>query len=245
MKYAIISDIHSNKEALQSVLDDISKNRVDKIICLGDIVGYGPNPKECIELLKSLPNVEVILGNHDAAIIEKTNIADFNDNAKEAIKINKTLITETELEYISSLKMSYAENGVLFVHGSPRDPINEYLMTMKKLQENMELFSEKICFVGHTHLPLVYVKTDLGTDYIENIEGNQEISIMADRRYIINTGSVGQPRDGDTRACFLYYDTSENKVTYCRLKYDIESVQKKMKDLQLPEFLINRLTEGK
>ncbi|PIV53636.1 MAG: metallophosphoesterase [Elusimicrobia bacterium CG_4_10_14_0_8_um_filter_37_32] len=245
MKYAIISDVHSNLEALQIVLEHIRNTGVDKVICLGDIVGYGPNPKECVDLVKAISNVEVVLGNHDAAIIDKTNIHSFNDYAKEAIRINKTLITNTELEYISSLKTINVESGLLFVHGSPRDHINEYLTTLNKLQENTEFFNEQICFVGHTHLPLIYAKLNSGEYYVDNPENNQEFKLLDDRKYIINTGSVGQPRDHDSRCCFLYYDTEEKKITYCRLQYNIESVQKKMSDLQLPEFLITRLSYGK
>jgi len=241
----MIADIHSNIEALKVVIKQIQGSGVDRTICLGDIVGYGPNPKECIELIKTLPDVEVILGNHDAAVINKTEIKDFNEYAKQAIEINKGLLTEEDKEYLTTLKEKHTETDILFVHGSPRDPLNEYLLTMKKLQENIELFNEKICFGGHTHLPLVYSRSGSGEDHIENPEDNQEFKLLEDRKYIINVGSVGQPRDGDNRACFVYYDTSENKITYCRLKYDIESVQKKMKNLQLPKFLINRLSEGK
>ena len=245
MKYAIISDIHSNLEALQTTLEHIKNEKVDKVVCLGDIVGYGPNPKECINLIKSIAGAEVLLGNHDAGIINKTDINEFNEYAKQAIEINKGLLSEEEEKYLSTLKEKHSETGILFVHGSPRDSLNEYLSTMKKLQENMDLFSERICFVGHTHLPLVYVKTDLGTDYVENVENNQEIDILDDRRYIVNAGSVGQPRDEDNRVCFLYYDTDEKKITYQRLKYDIESVKKRMKSIGLPGYLINRLNVGK
>jgi len=244
MKYAIISDIHSNLEALELVLKDIARNGVDKIICCGDVVGYGPNPKECIETLKSIPNIEILMGNHDAAIVGKINIDDFNDDARQAIQINRMLITEKEIAEISLWKTTYRENGILFVHGSPRDPLKEYLLTMGKLRQNMDLFAEKICFVGHTHVPLVYVKTNPGSDFVEDGENGKELKIKDEERYIINPGSVGQPRDEDARASFVYFDSGRNTIRFRRLFYDIKSVQKKMKHLNISEFLINRLSYG-
>jgi putative phosphoesterase len=245
MRYAIISDIHSNLEALEVVVEDITKTGVEKIICCGDIVGYGPNPKECISLLKTLNNIDLILGNHDAALISKIELKDFNYYAKKAIEINKTLTSEDEIKYLASLNETYCRDDIFCVHGSPRDPINEYLTTIKRLRDNVAIIKEKVCFCGHTHLPFVYAYTSLGTDYVENIYDGKEIKLLDDRKYIINIGSVGQPRDDDNRSCFVYYDSEDKKIIFKRLSYDIVAVQEKMKKLNFPEFLIARLSLGR
>lgn len=247
MKYAIISDIHSNLEALQVVLEHIKKNRIDKVICCGDVVGYGPNPNECLGLLLKTPNISVVVGNHDEAVCggERTNIEKFNDYAKKAVQINKGIISPENSNYLKTLPLTYAEDNLLFLHGSPRNPVNEYLVNFLSLHDNIKLFSEKICFVGHSHNPLIYSQTTEGEEQTNTIEGEKEIVLEDNRRYFINVGSVGQPRDEDNRSCFVYYDSNLMKISFIRLKYDIEKVQKKMKNLNIPEFLINRLLYGK
>jgi len=245
MRYAVISDIHSNLEALQVVIDDIKKENVDKVICCGDIIGYGPNPKECIELISSMKNAEIIMGNHDAAVADKIDTSDFNENAKKAIEINRSLLVDRELAYLSALKYEHREAGILFVHGSPRDPVMEYLSTLTKLRENIAVMKERICVVGHTHVPMVFSMDEAGKEEILDIEKENTFVLKDENRYIINAGSVGQPRDSDNRSCFIYLDTDKKTVSFRRLKYDIEKVQEKMKEVDLPEFLISRLYYGK
>jgi len=144
MRYAVISDIHSNLEALNAVFEFLQSNPVDKIVSCGDLVGYGPDPKQCINKLRALNNFSSVMGNHDAAVINKIDISNFNIDAKEAITINKNMLTKDELDYLNSLKTSVSENNLLFVHGSPRDPINEYLFLVEKFNQAMSFFKEKI-----------------------------------------------------------------------------------------------------
>jgi len=245
MRYAVISDIHSNLEALQCVIDDIKKENVDKVICCGDIIGYGPNPKECIELISGMKNAEVIMGNHDAAVADKIDTSTFNKYAKKAIKINRSLLSDGDITYLSALKYAHREVEILFVHGSPSDPIIEYLNTLTKLRENITVMKERICIVGHTHVPMVFSMDGAEKGEILALEKENTFILKDENKYIINAGSVGQPRDGDNRSCFIYLDTEKKMVTFRRLKYDIEKVQENMKEVDLPEYLANRLYYGK
>lgn len=243
MRYAIISDIHSNLEALESVLIYLQSNPVDKIISCGDIIGYGPNPVQCINKLKMLNNFISVIGNHDAAVLGKTDISNFNNDAKEAIKINKNMLSKNELDYLNSLKTSLSIDNTLFVHGSPRDPINEYLFLFEKFIQMMSFFKEKICFIGHTHHPIIFeydINNNNGCFY-------QSIDIFEldnSKRYIINVGSVGQPRDNNPNSCVVFFDSKYMTISFKRLPYNIEKTQKKMAELNLPEKLIQRLSFG-
>lgn len=225
MRYAVISDIHSNLEALNSVLEFLQSNPVDKIISCGDIIGYGPNPKQCITKLRTLNNFTSVIGNHDAAIINKIDISNFNNEAKIAAKINKSMLSKDELEYLDSLKTTLSENNSLFVHGSPRDPINEYLFLFEKFNQVMSFFKEKICFVGHTHQPIVFeIDSKNNANFYQDVD---VIKIENNKRYIINVGSVGQPRDNNPKACVVFFDTKYLTVSFKRLPYDIKKTQKK------------------
>jgi predicted phosphodiesterase len=245
MKYAVISDIHSNYEALVCVLEDIKTEKVDKIYCCGDIVGYGPCPNECIELIKSF-NIVSVLGNHDIAVLGKSDLSWFNENAKDAIIINQQILTQQNLLFLDMLPQKIVENNLLFVHGSPRDNIYEYLFTIQLLRTNIKLFDQQVCFCGHTHIPLVYLFNFLsGTEDIKTPKNdNYIIELENDTKYIINVGSVGQPRDGNPKSCYVIFDTDKKTVEYKRVEYNISVVQQKMKMLNIPEFLITRLEFG-
>jgi len=245
MKYAVISDIHSNYEALFSVFEDIKIEKVDKIYCCGDIVGYGPQPNECIELIKSF-NVVSIIGNHDVAVLGKADLSWFNENARNAVIINQQISTQQNLLFLEKLPQKIEETNLLFVHGSPRDYIYEYLFTIQLLRINIKLFKQQICFCGHTHVPVVY-SYNFSTgeeDIIIPTEDNSVVRIKDETKYIINVGSVGQPRDGNPKACYVIFDTDKKTIEYKRIEYNISSVQKKMRILNIPEFLITRLEFG-
>lgn len=246
MKYAVISDIHSNYEALFCVLEDIKIEKVDKIYCCGDIVGYGPSPNECIELIKSYNNVISVLGNHDVAVLGKSDLSWFNKNAREAIIINQQLLIQQNLLFLEKLPHKIEETDLLFVHGSPRDNIYEYLFTIQLLRTNIKLFNQQVCFCGHTHIPIVYLFNFITGQ--ENIiiptANNQVVNIENDTKYIINVGSVGQPRDGNPKSCYVIFDTDKKIIEYKRIEYNISVVQQKMRMLNIPEFLISRLEFG-
>lgn len=242
MRYAILSDIHSNLEALNSFFYFLRSNPVDRIISCGDIVGYGPDPKQCINTLLKMDNFISVMGNHDAAIINKIDISKFNNDAREAVKINKSMLSKIELDYINSLKTSLSENNALFVHGSPRDPINEYLFLYEKFKQVMTFFKEKVCFVGHTHQPIIFEIDDKGNaNFYQNVNF---IELKNNKRYIINVGSVGQSRDNNPQLCVVFFDTKHLTISFKRLPYDIEKTQEKMTKLNMPEKLIQRLSFG-
>jgi len=245
MKYAIISDIHSNYEALRCVIEDIKKEKVDKIYCCGDIVGYGPSPNECIELIQKF-DILSVLGNHDVAVLGKADLSWFNENAREAIIINQAILSNQNLLSLNSLPQKIIEQNFLVVHGSPRDNIYEYLITLQALRINIKLFDQQICFCGHSHVPVVY-SFNFSTGK-ENVliptRDSYTVEIENDTRYIINVGAVGQPRDGNPKSCYLIFDTEKNVIEYRRVEYNISIVQNKMKLLNIPNFLITRLEFG-
>jgi predicted phosphodiesterase len=245
MKYAIISDIHSNYEAFYCVLEDIKNEKVDKIYCCGDIVGYGPSPNECIELIREYSIVSVV-GNHDVAVLGKTELSWFNETAREAIKINQSLLNKQNLDFLNFLPQKIEEDKFLIVHGSPRDYIYEYLLTVQSLRINIKLFNQQICFCGHTHIPVVYsFNFSNGEENILIPEGDEYlVEINNDTKYIVNVGSIGQPRDGNPKSCYVIFDIDNNIIKYKRLEYNISLVQEKMKLLNIPHFLITRLEFG-
>lgn len=243
MKYAIVSDIHSNYEAFVSVIEEIKNEKVDKIFCCGDIVGYGPNPDECINLIKQYSIVSV-LGNHDVGVLDKVDLSWFNKDASDAIIINKKLISFENFRFLETLSTSFIEGNFLFVHGSPRDNIYEYLLDLSSLKLNIKFMNQKICFCGHTHSPFIYsfnIETEKGEVFYTD---KVAFEIEKSKKYIINVGSVGQPRDGDNRACYVIFDLEKNTVKFNRVKYNINLTQKKMLLLNMPEFLITRLDFG-
>ncbi len=237
VKLAVFSDIHSNIEALDCVLEKISLENVDGIICCGDIVGYGPEPNECIEKIKRLNDLKIVAGNHDRAAIGLFDVNWFNDNAKAAILWTSSQLTEESKKFLTELPEKIVEENFTAVHGSPREPINEYLIKPSDMQENLQFFETQICFIGHSHYPFVYTSNGIYTELRES----ESIQIVS--KSIINAGSVGQPRDGDNRACFMILEG--NEITFHRVEYDIEKVQNKMREEFLPEALITRLSYGK
>lgn len=237
MKLAVFSDIHSNIEALNCVLEKISFENVDEIVCCGDIVGYGPEPNECIEKIKRLKNLKIVAGNHDRASIGLFDINWFNDNAKAAVLWTSSQLAEYNKNFLRELSEKIIKNDSTLVHGSPREPINEYLIKPSDMQENLKFFETQICFIGHTHRPFIYTVEN----GITGLSANATLQITF--KSIINVGSVGQPRDGDNRACFLILE--DNKITFHRVEYDIEKVQNKMREKFLPEPLVTRLLYGK
>lgn len=246
MRYAIISDIHSNAAAFQAVIEYLKTNPVDRIACCGDVTGYGPDPKECIALFKSLKNAFCTAGNHDRCIAGKLSDDGLNVAAAKSDKLNREAIGPEEMVFLNSLRAKISESGLLFVHGSPKNPVEEYLFKLEKFAENMSEFSEKICFVGHTHQPIVFYQ-DVNTFETGFVQVEQEPFAMQtedNKRYIINVGSVGQPRDRNPKACMAFYDTDTKTISFKRLEYDVAAVAEKMTRLGYPAELCGRLMMG-
>jgi len=242
MKAAVISDIHSNLEALQAVLKDIKKRRIKKILCLGDLVGYGTNPNECVDLCLKESDL-IIAGNHDWAAIGKTDIGRFNPMAAEAIRWTKKRLTDSSLEKLKTLPLTEKLGDLFLAHASPNNPSEwNYLTSFIDLQEAFGLFAGKICFIGHTHIPgAAFQDANSYTDIIRETP----FPLIEKRRFIINVGSVGQPRDLDPRACYAIYDGNTNALEIIRIEYNIPLTEQKIMDAGLPEILAQRLSLGK
>lgn len=239
MRILVISDIHANLTALDAVLTDAGE--FDAAWCLGDLVGYGPDPNECIAKVRALPNLRCIIGNHDAAALDQIDTKTFNLEARQALEWTQKTLTETSVSFLSSLQQKIEINNVTLTHGSPRHPVWEYLMDSQTAALNFEYFSTPYCFVGHTHLPVVYTREEKKLVVYKPTPNNK---ITLSPRTIINPGSVGQPRDHDPRAAYVIYNPEENTWDYRRLTYDIPAVQTRMADAQLPERHIVRLQAG-
>jgi len=270
MRYAVIADVHANLEALEAVLKDIKKRKIESILFLGDAVGYGPNPNECIEVLQEIVSESTrtekvsLMGNHDSAVIGLTDLEYFNPNARTAVEWTKDILTEENkaflknLPILKSLKIEYDENNpplppfakggqggfsgedILLVHATPKEPEQwHYLLTKQDAYINFHFFTEKICLIGHSHQPSIIEQSPEG----EMVIYKDNAEIKDKHRYIINVGSVGQPRDGNPDAAYALLN--EDSIEIKRVSYDILSTQEKMRGAGLPSFLIERLARGR
>jgi predicted phosphodiesterase len=242
MRIAIISDIHANLEALNSVLDDIrERGGAERVWCLGDIVGYGPEPRECIEALRNITNI-CIAGNHDLASIGKLSTEDFNPDAAAACRWTAKQLSPSDAEYLGNLPLVVREGDFTLVHGSPREPVLEYLTSIGQAIENLPLLKTRYCLIGHSHIPLAFKAEANGKVSGGNFSG--ELKLNPKQKLFINPGGVGQPRDRDPRASYAIYDSEKNNVKLYRVPYDIEATQTKMTELGLPKKLASRLAYG-
>jgi predicted phosphodiesterase len=244
MRFALISDIHANLDALTAVFDDIDSQHIDEVICLGDIVGYGPNPSECVSLIKDRCPM-VILGNHDAAALGTLSTQGFNIHARIAIEWTTEHLTPDARSFLSILPMKETRLSLTFAHSTPYEPeMWHYITSLEEAAYNFQFFDTQFCFVGHTHIPLILVVNEKKELYVHQ-EPILKFGSLKDASFLINVGSVGQPRDRDTRACYGIFDSEAETFSYRRVKYDIIHCQAAMREANLPDFLISRLAEGK
>ena len=242
MRCVILADIHSNLAAFEAVLSHADSSAgFDKVWCLGDVVGYGPDPNECIERLRQFEHV-CIAGNHDWAAIDKMDTSEFNPVAALAAHWTAQQLTAENKDYLQALPVTLCENGFTLAHGSPREPIWEYLLSTEAAQDNFAYFETAYCLVGHSHVPLIFELSDDKAVYREFRESNLK---LIEKRMIINPGSVGQPRDGDPRASYALYDSETQTIRHYRVEYDIPVTQKRMAERGLPTPLILRLSVGR
>ncbi|MCI0343365.1 MAG: metallophosphoesterase family protein [Planctomycetales bacterium] len=246
---AIISDLHSNLEALHEVLADIEKRHVDEILCLGDIIGYGPNPRESIDIAKGFSFN--LLGNHEEAVLFLAE--DFNQKARQAVDWTRDQLNLADKDvaenhamwnFLGDLRKKVVRGDVLYVHGSPRIPTREYVMPrdVNNREKMEEIFAQipHVCFVGHTHVPGVFTD-DFQFFHTSMIQNQWKLNA---RKTLINIGSVGQPRDGDNRASYVTFDGET--VEWHRIPYDFEATMQKIRNSKgLPEYLADRLREGR
>ena len=240
MKTLIVSDIHSNATALQAVLEDAGA--YNRIWCLGDVVGYGPEPNECIEILKTLPNLTCLLGNHDAAVMEFIDLWTFNNEARRALEVQMHLLSEESRQFLELLKPKDVQDGVTLAHGSPRDPIWEYVISAKVAERNFSAFETQVCLIGHSHIPVIFVENGRKSPTI--LMPSSGDMWRSKQRFLLNPGSVGQPRDRDPRAAYVLWDSEEDIWTYHRVNYDVAPVQEKILALGIPSIHAMRLAYG-
>lgn len=239
MRILVISDIHANLTALEKVLSVAGE--IDAAWCLGDLVGYGPDPNECIARVRELPELACILGNHDAAALNKIDTNSFNPEARRAIYWTQNALSKASISFLRDLPEKLTFPPVTLSHGSPRHPVWEYLLDSHTAQINFDYFETDYCFVGHTHLPVTYNFRD-GVVKLSILKPGNEYNL--EPRAILNPGSVGQPRDRDPRAAYAIYNSDRLTWTCHRVSYDVQDVQERMKSEGLPERHIQRLEAG-
>lgn len=240
MRYGIFSDIHGNLEAFQEVIKAYEKENIDKYLCVGDIVGYGANPKECIKETLKL-QADIVAGNHDWAAVGLTDTTYFRPVAKQAILWTINQLDDKEKDLLKSLKLIYENQDLILVHGTLNNPDEfNYLLDINLARENFNLMNKNICFIGHSHSVGIFVKEEDKISFlVESV-----INIDEDKKYIINVGSVGQPRDRVNRAAYCIFDTKTKEVYIKRINYNIEKAQIKIANAGLPPFLAARLAAG-
>lgn len=233
MRIAIISDIHGNLEALEATLLVIDQLSVDTIICLGDVVGYGPDPDPCVDLVKERCEV-VLLGNHDEAVVVPEIAERFNDYARWAVEWTTDHLSAENREYLKNRPRDWVNDSIRYVHASPKSPERwTYVFHTAEAARQFEAFAERICFIGHTHHPAIFCDNP-----------DAETFSQADR-FLINVGSVGQPRDGDPRLCFGLMNTDTWEFQHVRADYSAERTAQKILDAGLPPLLGQRLIHGR
>ena len=242
MRILVISDIHANYTALEAVLRDAGP--ADETWCLGDLIGYGPDPNMVVEQVRELPHLTCMLGNHDVAVLGRMQFEAFNNDARRSLTWTSKVITTDNLDFLQGLPHDpKVRGGVTLVHGSPRDPIWEYVLNTLSARLNFEHFETPYCFVGHSHIQSLFQldeKKDRVTMTV--VRTNEPISLSP--RAILNPGSVGQPRDRDPRAAYAIYDNAGNTWEARRVDYDIAAVQQRVREAGLPEKHAMRLAEG-
>ncbi|HNR95662.1 MAG: phosphodiesterase [Chloroflexi bacterium ADurb.Bin180] len=241
MRYLILSDIHGNLPAFEAVLADAGQ--FDQIWCLGDIIGYGPQPNECIARLRQFAH-SCVAGNHDWAAINKLDISAFNPEARKACLWTREQLTPEHWEYIERLPEKLVEGNFTLVHGSPRYPIWEYMTHPSVAAANLACYDTAYCLFGHTHIPVVYVDNGSPRETETLTMPIGQAVLLPDQRWLINPGGVGQPRDGDPRAAYLIYDQETNMLQQRRVEYPIEETQRLMAVRHLPDRLAARLLFG-
>lgn len=242
MRYAIFGDIHGNTEALGAVLLDMERAGADRRICLGDVVGYGAEPGECVRTVRDA-GIETVQGNHDSAAIGETPLDYFNPYAKKAIEWTSGAIGADESAWLRRLPLTIEGDGFTVVHSSLSRPREwGYILDWASARRCFDLLSSTACFIGHSHVPIIFKKEEDGS-----IADLPELSapLAPPARYIVNVGSVGQPRDGDPRASYGLFDSGGRTVEIRRVEYDYRSAQRKIIDAGLPEFLAMRLEAGR
>jgi len=244
MRCLLISDVHANLAAFDAVLSD-ADGQFDMIWCLGDMVGYGPEPNECVARLREHSHL-CLAGNHDWAVLGKLDIQGFNADARRANEWTQSVLSQSARTYLQSLMPQRIEQGYTLAHGSPRQPIWEYVLDPLTAELNFPAFNTQVCLVGHTHIPICFYMPQASDNHLcepRPPEYDEPIS-LSEGRWMINPGSVGQPRDGIPWAAYAILDLEQVTLEHRRVEYPIQVTQAKMRAARLPDRLIERLALG-
>lgn len=251
MRYAVFSDIHGNLEAFEAVMVFFKKENLDHFIFCGDLVGYGPNPSECTEIAMQMiyngpENNLFIKGNHDAMISGDPCMRKewFNSNAQIAIEFAKSKLSQKHINFLKNMPERIDHDEFTIVHGSPKDPLKEYMLSDHQFNESDDCWHVSPCFIGHTHLPCSLVATVSRPAVIEPLKQHSVLEIHPGEKVMINPGAVGQPRDGDWRASCGVYDSAKRTFVLHKIQYDFKTTQEKMRKENMPAPLIARLAQG-
>jgi len=241
LRYLIFSDIHSNLEALEAVLTHAEGEGFDGMICLGDFVGYGANPDECVQRVASYEEASAVVGNHDAALLDPSERQFFNPVATAGILYSEDRLGEDSKAYLQGLPITLDFDGFMAVHSSPAFPEHwTYVLQPGEATEAFRSMIRPLAFIGHTHFPIVYTEDG----FIKPFVPGDPVVVDSERKVLVNVGSVGQPRDGDSRAAYVIYDSEEHSVRIFRVEYDIDRAAAKILDAGLPPMLADRLRRG-
>ena len=240
MRYGIIGDIHSNLEALGTVLTALDTEDLDKTICVGDIVGYGACPSECLARIREL-DIPSVAGNHDYAAVDKTSIEYFNPDARSATLWTREHLSSEDKDFLAALSLSMEFDDFVIAHGTLHSPeLFDYIQTVYDAHLSFQILEKSICFLGHSHVPITFFDDDPISYFME-----LEIPLSESEKLLINVGSVGQPRDQDPRAAYAVYDTDEQVIWIRRLDYDIQSAAERILQAGLPKMNAERLAHGR
>ena len=241
MRFAIFSDIHANLEALEAVLQDAKQRECTHFVCLGDVVGYNANPHECVDRIRQM-DCPIVKGNHDEQASLDESSRDFNELAEQAINWTREHLDEKDKEWLRDLRMQRQVRDFTIVHATLDTPAQwGYVFNNLDATASFTYQHTTVCFFGHTHVPMVFIREEGGVRRVRI----EQLSIDANRKYFINVGSVGQPRDGDWRAAYCVYHVEKNVVEQRRIKYDLETAQKKINQAGVPHLLAERLAIGR
>jgi diadenosine tetraphosphatase ApaH/serine/threonine PP2A family protein phosphatase len=240
LRYAVLGDIHGNLEALTLVLADAAQCGAEQLLCVGDVVGYGANPCECIGLMRE-HGVTVVAGNHDCAATGALSVDYFNADARDSIRWTRKQLGRNDLAYLRGLELVEVLEPVTLVHSTPFSPeYFDYIQTLYDVQLAFDHLGTQLCFVGHSHVPVIFLDTSPPSYFLK-----PELELPSDTRAIVNVGSVGQPRDLDPRACYVLYDGEERKLEVRRVEYDLHTASQRMAAAGLPATNSARIVLGR
>jgi predicted phosphodiesterase len=242
MQVAILSDIHGNRQAFEAVLDDVERTDAREIWCLGDVVGYGADPNDCVALVRETAAI-CLAGNHDLAVTGELPLDEFSRGAALAARWTQEVIAEEHLAFLASLRPDGAERDVGLYHASPRDPVWEYVLSALLAELCLDAQEHRLCLVGHSHVALSFVRTEGKLATGEPRRGGDKVSVT-EGEWLLNPGSVGQPRDGDARAAWMLLDLEASTAEWRRTDYDIAGAAAAIRAARLPDSLAERLEYG-